>query len=125
MALLRRLDVPCRVHAFRLDKRVQHGIVPDLFYGLTPRTLLHTCAEIEHDGRWVGLEGCILDQDYLSALQSAWTGCEGGLCGYGVAVADVQNPPVEWRGKDTFIQFDSVVEDLGVFESPRRAVSEA
>jgi Transglutaminase-like superfamily len=118
MALLRRLGVPCRIHAFRVDKKVQQGIVPDLFYSLAPQTLLHTWTEIEREGRWLSLEGCILDQDYLSAVQSEWSGCAGGLCGYGVAVADVQNPAVVWEGEDTFIQLDSIVEDLGVFDSP-------
>lgn len=118
MALLRSLGVPCRTHAFFVDKKVQQGIVPELFYRLGPPKLLHSYTEVRSEGRWLSLEGCILDKDYLSAVQAKWSACEGGVCGWAVAVPDVRNPPVEWQGEDTFIQVDSIVEDLGVFPSP-------
>jgi hypothetical protein len=118
MALLRSVGIECRIHAFRVDKQVQHGIVPAPFYRLAPRTLLHTWVEVLHEGRWVSLEGCILDQRYLSRIQTEWSACQGGLCGYGVAVKEVSNPSVTWNGGDTYIQVDSIVEDLGVLNAP-------
>jgi hypothetical protein len=118
MALLRSAGIPCRIHAFRVDKQVQKGIVPTPFYLLSPRTLLHTWVEVQYDGRWVSLEGCILDRDYLTTIQNQWSSCPGGLCGYGVAVKDVRNPSISWKGEDTHIQVDSIVEDLGVFDAP-------
>ena len=118
MALLRSVGIECRIHAFRVDKQVQRGIVPGLFYRLAPRTLLHTWVEVRHEDRWVSLEGCILDQGYLSRIQIEWSACQGGLCGYGVAVKDVLNPSVTWNDEDTYIQVDSIVENLGVFDTP-------
>lgn len=117
-ALLRRLGIPCRIHAFRVDKKVQEGIVPEPFYRLAPATLIHMWAEILYKDRWVNLEGCILDPEYLSSVQETWAGCEGRFCGFGVAVADVTEASTAWKGEDTYIQVDSIVEDLGVFDSP-------
>lgn len=118
MALLRRLGVPCRVHGFGIDKRVQKGAVPGFLYALAPRTLLHTWVEVEHQGQWLDLEGCILDKRYLAGVQAGCGSSCHSVCGYGVAIGDVQNPPVEWHGASTYIQKDAIVEDYGVFDTP-------
>ncbi|MHC1604593.1 MAG: transglutaminase-like domain-containing protein [Candidatus Methanofastidiosia archaeon] len=36
MALLRAVKIPCRIHFFTIDKRVQKGIITGLHYKLTP-----------------------------------------------------------------------------------------
>jgi len=69
MALLRALEVPCRFHGFTIDKRLQRGVVPELVYPLAPRNILHSWVEVYHQGRWLNLEGFILDQRVLEALQ--------------------------------------------------------
>jgi hypothetical protein len=118
MALLRRLGVPCRVHGFGIDKRVQKGAVPGVFYAFGPRTLLHTWVELEHEGQWMDLEGCILDEQYLAGVQTTYGIACHSVCGYGVAVDDLQNPRVQWQGASTYIQKDAIVADYGVFDTP-------
>lgn len=40
------------------------------------------------------------------------------FCGYAVATSRFKSPPVAWCGKDTAIQKDAIVRDLGVFDAP-------
>lgn len=117
MALLRALGVPCRLHGFTIDKRLQRGAVTGVFYLLAPREILHSWIEVRLHDRWLNLEGFILDRPYLSALQARFD-CAGAFCGYGVATDDFRAPPVEWTGSDTFIQHKGIVRDLGVFDDP-------
>ncbi len=118
MALLRRIGVPCRIHGFGIDKRVQKGAVPDFLYALAPRTLLHTWVEVEHKGQWLDLEGCILDKQYLAGVQTTYGNGRGAVCGYGAAIGNIQDPPVQWQGTSTYIQKDAIVEDYGIFDTP-------
>jgi hypothetical protein len=120
MALLRAVGVPCRFHGFTIDKALQEGAVTGLWYRLAPRSILHSWVEVYFDGRWVNLEGFILDNRYLAALQSRFAGRAGPFCGFGVATPDLQNPPVNWDGRDTYIQRDGIDHDLGVFDTPDR-----
>ncbi len=117
MALLRALGVPCRLHGFAIDKRLQRGAVTGLYYLLAPRRILHSWVEVELDGRWINLEGFILDRPYLTALQRRFA-CAGDFCGYGVATDNFRAPPVEWTGGDTYIQHKGIVCDFGVFDDP-------
>lgn len=117
MALLRALGVPCRLHGFAIDKRLQRGAVTGLFYLLAPRQILHSWVEVQLDGRWINLEGFILDRPYLSALQKRFE-CAGDFCGYGVATDNFRAPPVAWTGGDTYIQRKGIVRDFGVFDEP-------
>lgn len=108
MALLRAVGVPCRFHGFTIDKALQRGAISGLAYLLAPRNIIHSWIEVWFEGRWVNLEGFILDRPYLSALQSRFKGSEGPFCGFGVATPDLQNPPVDWCGTDTYIQKDGI-----------------
>lgn len=118
MALLRALDIPCRLHGFTIHKALQRGIVPEAVYGLAPESILHSWVEVFHDGRWINLEGFILDQPVLQALQARFA--EGGddLCGFGAGTDCLSAPPVEWVGEDTYIQRTGINLDLGLFDSP-------
>lgn len=116
MALLRALDVPCRLHGFTIDKRLQKGVVPPLVYPLAPRDILHSWVEIRHQGRWLDLEGFILDADYLSALQRRFGA--GALCGYGAGTECLGAPGVAWQGESTYIQRTGINADLGLWDSP-------
>lgn len=118
MALLRAVGVPCRFHGFTIDKRLQKGAITGVWYRLSPDSIVHSWVEAFHEGRWLDLEGCILDVGYLGALQRRFEGSAGPFCGYGVATASLADPPVYWNGGDTYIQKDGITEDLGVYADP-------
>ncbi|MCL2048878.1 MAG: transglutaminase family protein [Defluviitaleaceae bacterium] len=118
MALLRAVGVPCRIHGFFVDKIIQKGTLNGFYYKQSPREILHSWVEIHYNGRWLNLEGFILDMDYLGGLQAKFKGCKGSFCGYAVATPDLQSPPVDWNECDTYIQKDGIIADLGVFDSP-------
>lgn len=118
MALLRAVDVPCRLHGFTIDKALQRGAITGIAYLFAPRHILHSWVEIWFDGRWIELEGFILDRPYLHALQTRFSEQTGPFCGYGAATPDLKSPPVDWQGQDTYIQRDGIDHDFGVFNSP-------
>ena len=117
MALLRAVGVPCRFHGFTIDKALQKGAVTGLAYRLAPRSIVHSWVEVELDGRWLNLEGFILDTAYLGQLQQRFAGARA-FCGYGAATPDLMNPGVDWCGRDTYIQKDGINHDFGVYDSP-------
>ena len=81
MALLRGNGIPCRLHGFTIDKRLQKGALRGLAYWLAPRNILHSWVEVRFEDRWVNLEGFILDRAYLSALQRRFADHSGAfLC---------------------------------------------
>ena len=118
MALLRAVGVLCRIHGFFIDKIMQKGAMKGIYYWQAPKEILHSWVEIYYNGKWLDLEGFILDKKYLNKLQEQFNDCEGSFCGYGVAIQDFKNPPVEWNENDTYIQKDKITKDLGIFDSP-------
>jgi hypothetical protein len=118
MALLRAVGVPCRFHGFTIDKALQKGAVTGLWYRLAPRSIIHSWVEVSFDGRWVNLEGFILDKPYLSALQRRFADQSGPFCGFGAATPDLRKPPVDWVGEDTYIQRDGINHDFGLYDTP-------
>lgn len=118
MALLRGLGIACRVHAFTIHKQLQRGAMTPLVYRLAPDEISHTWAEARLGERWLALEGLILDQRYLQSVQRAFGQCAHTFVGYGVATPDLQHPPIEWTGGDTFIQREGIARDFGVFDAP-------
>lgn len=118
MALLRACGVACRIHGFTIDKALQKGAITGIAYLLAPRNIVHSWVEVSFEGRWVNLEGFILDKVYLQQIQRRFADHRGSFRGYGVATPDLQNPPVEWTGADTYIQKDGINADLGVYASP-------
>jgi hypothetical protein len=118
MALLRASGIGCRLHGATIDKSLQHGVMVAPLYWFAPRSIIHTWAEVSVGGRWVGLEGVIIDDDFLAGVQ-AYTGQSSGpFLGYGIGTEDLQNPPVQWNGTDTAIQATGINRDLGVFDDP-------
>jgi hypothetical protein len=73
--------------------------------------------EVWFEGRWVCLEGFILDAQYLRSLQRRFPGARR-FCGFGAATRDLSAPDIEWRGQDTFIQKEGIVDDFGIFDDP-------
>ena len=117
MALLRASGVACRFHGFTIDKALQKGAITGPAYLLAPRRIIHSWVEVWFEGRWVALEGFILDAPYLASLQRRFPEARR-FCGFGAATPDLSAPAVEWRGQDTFIQKEGIVDDFGVFGSP-------
>ncbi|WP_298208161.1 transglutaminase-like domain-containing protein [Acidovorax sp.] len=118
MALLRACGIPCRLHGFTIDKALQKGAITGIAYHLAPRSIVHSWVEVWFEGRWLELEGFILDTPYLRALQQRFAAHRGAFCGYGAATPDLQRPEVEWRGGNTYIQKDGINHDFGVFNDP-------
>ena len=117
MALLRAVGIPCRFHGFTIDKPLQKGAITGLAYWLAPQRIIHSWVEVSLDGRWIALEGFILDAPYLSSLQRHFPQARR-FCGYGAATPDLSAPGVEWQGKDTYIQKEGIADDFGIFDSP-------
>ncbi len=118
MALFRKLEIPCRFHGFKVDKSVQRGVINGLLYILAPKHIIHSWTEIYFQNRWINLEGLILDKSYLQNLQHRFQSFKGPFCGFGVAAENLQNPPIDWQGDHTYIQDQSIVLDLGLYDSP-------
>jgi transglutaminase-like putative cysteine protease len=118
MALLRGAGIPCRFHGATIHKELQKGVVEGLSYRIAPESIIHSWAEIRFDGRWVGLEGVILDAAYLDGLRETVAKDGGAFLGYGAGTEDIDDPPVAWCGTDTAIQTTGVNRDYGIFDDP-------
>ncbi len=117
MALLRGLDIPCRLHGFTIDKGLQRGVVPELVYPLAPASIVHSWVEVLRDGEWLNLEGFILDEPMLLALQQRFPE-RSSLCAYGAGTDCLQAPQVDWQEQSTYIQRTGINHDFGVYNNP-------
>lgn len=97
MALLRGVDVPCRMHGFTIDKKLQKGTMTGIVYKKTPKNIFHSWVEVYLDGVWYELEAFILDKKYLSQIQNINSTRKGTFWGYGVAVKDLRNPVIDFN----------------------------
>lgn len=118
MALLRALNIPCRIHGFTIHKQLQKGAMIGWYYKLSPQEIIHSWIEVLYDGKWLNIEGFIVDIPYLTKLQQKFNQCKGSFCGYGVATDNFQNPAIFWEESDTYIQREGIVKDFGTFDSP-------
>ena len=118
MGLLRAAEIPCRLHGFTINKKLQKGAMTGLIYWLAPRSIVHSWVEVQYAGVWYNLEGFILDQHYLKQLQRKFRNVKTNFCGYGVATDNFQQPQIEWKGNDTYIQKEGINHDYGIFDSP-------
>ncbi len=118
MALLRACGIPCRIHGFTIDKRLQKGAMTGLVYKNAPKNIFHSWVEVYLENVWYELEAFILDAGYLSNLQSKFNDCSGSFCGYGVAVVDFKHPITEFNRNNTYIQSEGITQDFGVYDSP-------
>lgn len=118
MALLRATNIPCRLHGFTIDKKLQKGAMTGFVYKNAPNNIFHSWVEIFYQNTWIELEGFILDKAYLSNLQKKKEDCKGAFCGYGAAVKDFMHPKIDWDGNSTYIQSEGINQDFGVFDNP-------
>lgn len=118
MTLFRSVGIPCRIHGFTIDKKLQKGAITGWMYQVAPKNVLHSWVEVYFDGKWYFLEGFIIDQRYLKQLQNKFTETKRDFCGYGIATKNFENPPIMWQKNHTFIQKEGINQDFGVFDSP-------
>lgn len=124
MALLRACGIPCRIHGFTIDKKLQKGAMTGLVYLLSPKNIFHSWVEVYLDGTWYELEAFILDKAYLNSLSIKFKDCTGAFCGYGVAVKDFQHPLIDFNGNNTYIQSEGINQDFGIYDCPDNLLKE-
>jgi hypothetical protein len=118
MALVRAVEIPCRAHFFKINKRVQKGVFPSHIYNRhLKEEIIHSWTEVYLKDKWITVEGVILDKDYLWQIKNRFK-TEKGFEGYGVSVKDLSNSSNDWTGKDTYIQKESITSDEGIYASP-------
>jgi GNAT superfamily N-acetyltransferase len=124
MAILRALEIPCRVHGFTIDKKLQKGAMTGFVYKSAPQNVFHSWVEVYFEDKWYELEAFILDRNYLTSLQAQNAECTGAFCGFGVAVKDFQNPVIDFDRNNTYIQSEGINQDFGVYDSPDELLKE-
>lgn len=124
MALLRACGIPCRVHGFTIDKKLQKGAMTGFVYKSAPKNVFHSWVEVYLEEQWYELEAFILDKAYLTKLQEKNSDCIGAFCGYGVAVKDFKHPVIDFERNNTYIQSEGINQDFGVYDSPDELLKE-
>lgn len=124
MALLRSCKIPCRVHGFTIDKKLQKGAMTGFVYKRAPQNVFHSWVEVYFENKWYVLEALILDKVYLNKLQNLNRECTGAFCGYGVAVKDFRNPIIDFDRNNTYIQSEGINQDFGVYDCPDELLKE-
>ena len=118
MALLRAVDIPCRLHGSEVSKYFQKGATSGLISKLAPERVVHTWVEVFYKDKWIALEGVITDEAYVLGVKKKCHDKTGAFKRYAISVTDIAYLDLNWKGEDLFVQNTSVVEDYGVFESP-------
>lgn len=118
MALLRANHIPCRIHGFTIDKKLQKGAMTGIVYKNAPNNVFHSWVEVYFENKWYELEGFILDKPYLEKLQIKFKDCKGPFCGYGVATKDLKYPIIKFNRNNTYIQSEGITQDFGIYDSP-------
>ena len=124
MALLRACGIPCRVHGFTIDTKLQKGAMTGFVYKSAPKNVFHSWVEVYFEEQWYELEAFILDKAYLTKLQEKNSDCIGAFCGYGVAVKDFKHPVIDFDRNNTYIQSKGINQDFGVYDSPDELLKE-
>lgn len=124
MALLRSCGIPCRIHGFTIDKKLQKGAMTGFVYKNAPENIFHSWTEVFFEERWYELEAVILDTQYLDKLQAMHKTCTGAFCGYGVGVKDFKNPVIDFNRNNTYIQSEGINQDFGIYNSPDELLKE-
>lgn len=118
MALLRALGIPCRIHGFFIDKKMQKGALTGIIYLFAPKKIVHAWTEVYFDKQWIALEGVIIDERYLNQVKDKLCNFNNGYIGYGISVKNKEKINLCWQGQSTYIQSFSITDDLGFFNNP-------
>ena len=124
MALYRSVGIPCRIHGFLIDKKLQKGAMTGIVYKASPNKIFHSYVEAFINDKWYELEGFILDNRYLSSLQKKFNKSDNYFIGYGVASNNFLNPPVYFDCCNTYIQKEGIVYDFGLYDDPDTLLNE-
>ena len=124
MALYRSVGIPCRIHGFLIDKKLQKGAMTGIVYKLSHNKIFHSYVEAFINNKWYELEGFILDKKYLSSLQKMFSENDNYFIGYGVASNNFFNPPVYFDCCNTYIQKEGIVYDFGLYDDPDTLLNE-
>lgn len=118
MALLRAVDIPARFHGFTIFNELQRGAIPNYLFAIAPERIIHSWVEVYLEGRWINLEGYIIDKTYLKKVQESFSDQCGDFSGFGISTKCLSNPQVEWTGEDTYIQKEGIADDYGIYAQP-------
>lgn len=118
MALFRGLGIACRLHGFTVSKDFQRGAISGIMLKMAPKEIVHTWVEVLFEGKWIALEGVIIDRQLIDAIKSRYPDLGGSFRRYAIAVDDFPNFAVDWNGRDTFIQSKAIVKDFGIYPDP-------
>jgi len=118
IALLRAVGVKTRFHGFTIFNELQRGAIPNYLFAIAPKRIIHSWVEVFYNGRWINLEGYILDKPYLNQVQRHFADKKSEFSGYAIATKCLKNPGVDWKGEDTYIQNEGIADDFGVYEQP-------
>ncbi|WP_076408370.1 transglutaminase family protein [Shewanella sp. UCD-KL12] len=118
MALLRAVGIPSRFHGFTIFNELQRGAIPNYLFAIAPKRIIHSWVEVELDGRWINLEGYIIDRDYLTQVQQSFSDQCQQFSGFGIATKCLANPDIDWNGQDTYIQSEGIADDFGLYIQP-------
>lgn len=118
MALLRAVGVPTRIHGFTIFNQLQRGAIPNYLFVLAPERIVHSWVEVYVDGKWLEIEGYIIDQTYLAQVQARFADQCDDFSGFGIATTCLKKPDNQWTGANNYIQKEGIADDFGVFEQP-------
>lgn len=118
MALLRAVNIPCRIHGFTIYNSLQKGAIPAYIIPIVPSRIIHSWVEVFWNNEWINLEGYILDKPYLQKIQNIFQDQTKSFNGFGISTKCLSNPPIEWEGKSTYIQNEGIADDFGIFTNP-------
>lgn len=118
MALLRAVGIPARFHGFTIYNELQRGAIPRYLFMIAPERIIHSWVEVYQHGRWINLEGYIIDKAYLTQVQVGFANQCEQFSGFGIATKCLKSPDIDWKGEDTYIQSDGIADDFGVFIQP-------
>lgn len=124
MALLRAVGIPCRFHAMTISKVIFRGLLQGASYRIARNQSYHAWVEIQFKGKWLALEGHIIDKSYLLKLQQRFPDYMGSFYGFGIAVLNFKNPENRWRESHTYVQNKAIEQDIGTFDTPDEFFSE-
>ncbi|SFC30933.1 transglutaminase-like domain-containing protein [Pseudoalteromonas denitrificans] len=118
IALLRAVGISTRFHGFTIYNELQRGAIPSYLFALAPERILHSWVEVHQNGRWINLEGYIIDKPFLKQVQIGFADQCAQFSGFGIATNCLSQPDIDWKGDDTYIQSDGIADDFGVYTQP-------
>lgn len=118
MALLRGAGIPCRIHGFYIDKRMQKGALTGITYLFAPQKIVHAWTEVYFNHEWQALEGVIIDDSFLDQVKDKLCSFNDGYIGYGISIKNKEQINLCWQGESTYIQSFSITDDLGYYDNP-------